>query len=58
MQPISNIRLFCRIAPFCIYGYVHVERAQPIDTIFLKIELFAICLHQISDVGEPRPGRE
>ncbi len=41
-----------------IFGYVRSERAQPINTIFLKIEFFTICLHQISDVGELRPGRE
>jgi len=41
-----------------LFEDVRAERAQPINTIFLKIELFTICLYQISDVGQVRPGRE
>ena len=39
------------------FVHVHVERAQPINTIFLKIELFTIWLYQISDVTAPTRSR-
>jgi len=35
---------------------IRVERAQPINKIFLKIEFYTVWLYQISDVEQFRPG--